>query len=243
MDNFVVPLNIKKKILFNYFTTIFGGAILCIGCFIFEHFYLDKIIAYTDIVLFSNAFRVAMLCSLLFLVILPAILLIVRKDERKIEKSMKNFNLTDNMLSFDYDKAVSVGKIKIGEKCSYFKSMYSFTVLPHKEVAWVYVSTTVKKNKKVARSLDGDVLHEKYTMSENYQYTVVMQTITRKIYRVNCGKQKTAHDIINYFSKMDHVLLGEGKEQKKEYNRMVNAYKNGIKDYDKINSKDTDIRF
>ena len=242
MNSYIVPINIKKKIKFNYLTTILAGVIVCVGCFLFERFGLENIVSSNDTTLFSYAFYVAILCSAIFLIAFPVILLLTRKDEREIEKVMSKFGITEKALSFDYDKAISVSKIKIGDRCSYYKSMYSLKVLPHEDVAWVYIRTTIKKNKKVARSLDGDVRHEKYTMSENYQYSVVLRTLSKRSVTVNCAKQKTAHDIIDHFSKMEHILIGEGKEQKREYSRMVNAFKKGIKNYDKVDGDGPNIR-
>ena len=242
MDIYTVPTKIKNKIRANYLTTIIGGLIICIGSLLFERFGLGKMVSSSDTSVFSNAFYLVIICALIFLIIIPLVFLFTKKDEKDIISLMKKFDITEKVLSFDYDKSVSVSKMRIGERCSYYKSFYFFKVLPHEDVAWVYLKTTIKKDKKVARNLDGTVRHEKYTMSENYRYSVVFRTLTKKTVQVHCDKQKTAHDIIDHFSKIDHILIGEGKEQKKEYSRMLNAYKKGIKDYDKAEGDGPQIR-
>lgn len=220
METYTIPYTIKRKILFDNLFSIIIGIGLIAGTVSLKFFVIEK---YIDDTTIQNIFNVCM-CGItfigtIFLIVLPAVALISGTSEKKTEKFMRKNQITTEMLSEDFTKAKTFGKVKIGHFFTYFKANFEYNIIPNKDILWVYKRTKAYKQKRVNRSLNGDIKNERYLMSERYTYSVILRLYTGKKYTVSCSGKKSAEDIIKYYEYFSHILLGEDRENKRQYEK------------------------
>lgn len=229
-----VPSNIRRKILSSNIFTMSLGTIFVIGMFTLKQFIIKNYIKDASILsMFDAGLTISILFTIIFLIVIPAIILFTGAEAKRIKKVMKQSGIGEKQLSIDFDNTKPMGKIKVGDLCAYCRSGYFFTVIPKQQVLWVAKEMKMNKQKRVSRAMDGTIKAEKYTISENKRYVVTIHTLYGKAITINCNLEKYADAIVQHFSIYDHILFGSGNDCRKEYKKMRKKMLKELKEFEK----------
>ena len=228
MDN-KIPPKIKRKITSNNIGMILIGAIICIASLVAKFKLVDMIAEGDNARLFDMAFLICAGLSAIFLVAIPIIALVTGYEFIKVKRAITDSGLSGKQIAFDYDNSKPVGRIRVGELCIYYRTMYSFQIVPIAQIGLVYKHEKINKQKKVSRYRDGSIKNENYVISYKHTYNVVIKTLRGKTITINCKTSKAADDIIRDFNRYSHIVFGSSKEALKAYREQVKAYKQSLK--------------
>ena len=228
MDN-KIPPKIKRKIVSNNIGMIIIGVIICIASMIAKFKLVDMIATEDNAKLFDMAFLICAGLSAIFLVIIPIIALATGYEFIKVKRCIADSGISGKQIAFDYDNSKPVGKIRAGELCIYYRTMYSFHIVPIAQIGLVYKQEKISKQKKISRYRDGTIKNENYVISYKHTYNVVIKTLRGKTVTINCKTSKAADDIVRDFSRYTHIVFGEGKEALKAYREQAKAYRKSLK--------------
>ena len=153
-----VPSNIRRKILSSNIFTMSLGTIFVIGMFTLKQFIIKNYIKDASILsMFDAGLTISILFTIIFLIVIPAIILFTGAEAKRIKKVMKQSGIGEKQLSIDFDNTKPMGKLKVGDLCAYCRSGYFFTIIPKQHILWIEKEIKTNKQKRVSRAMDGTI--------------------------------------------------------------------------------------
>jgi hypothetical protein len=204
-----IPKKIKTDMLFNKLFLIIAGVVGCGALFGLQQFLLDSAQFKNSMETLSLAFIVCYILMAIFLIAYPILLMILRTDEKRIEKDMKRCGFDEKALYIDYSSASKHGKTRIGALCTYSTSFYNYYIIPNSRIVAVGKKIKVRKYKKVVKYNNGAIQREQYNITTREQYFVKITDINGRQVLVSCHKPNTADEIIAFYHRFPHILFGD----------------------------------
>ena len=195
--------------LFNKLFLIIAGVVGCGALFGLQQFLSDSAQFKNSVETLLLAFIVCYILMAIFLIIYPVLLIILRTDEKRIEKDMKKCGLDEKALYIDYSSASKHGKTRIGTLCTYSTGFYNYYIIPNSRIVAVGKNIKVRKYKKVVRYNNGAIQREKYNITTREQHFVKITDISGRNVLISCHKPNTADEIIAFYHRFPHILFGD----------------------------------
>ncbi len=215
-----VPDKIKHNIFISNLATAIVSGLVTLGVLYVQFFVLQRVEVDASLsTIFSWLLWGIAIISFLFLFCPALIALIFKNQYRHIEKQMEKYQISTDAMASDYDNAEKMASVKIGAICTYFKQNGKLCIIPNANIVMVYKKINGHKQKRVARSYDGTVLHEKYVMGENYTYYVVLKQFKGRSYKVRCRGPLMADKIVHYYAENGDVILGNSPDCWRAYKK------------------------
>ena len=204
-----IPKKIRSDMLFNKIFLIIAGVIGCGALFGIQKFLIESAEFKFDVELLTTAFIVCYILMFVFLIVYPAILMILKVDTKRILKDMKKCGLDEKQLYIDYTAASKHGKTRIGELCTYSTSFYHYYIVPNSRIISVGKKIKVRRYKKVVQYRNGATQRELYNITTREQHFVKITDINGRQILIACQKATTADEIIAFYHKYPHILFGD----------------------------------
>lgn len=200
-----IPINIKRKIVFNKLLIIGAGILLLIFLLIAKQHLTETPSFQID--LLTSTFIVSYILIIIFLILYPVFLLVFNIDTKRIIKTMKKNGFSERDLFLDYTAASKHGKTKIGKLCTYSNTFYRYYIVPNKKILTVTKKIKERKLNKNVQYKNGATQRTLYNISTQKQFFVNITDIYGKTISIFCNKETTADEVISFYHQFPNILF------------------------------------